>query len=77
MRVFENAVVSGDLSPDSAYLAAYGIYLSNGGTPEGFQSLTMDEVQLIYTMHEADRIRENKMRMEGIAKVIGMMFGGE
>jgi len=42
--------MSGDMSSDTAYLFAYGTYLSNGGTHDGFMDLSDSEIQLIYTV---------------------------
>lgn len=34
--LLEDAILHGNMTGEMAVLYAYGIYLSNGGTPEGF-----------------------------------------
>lgn len=69
--------MSGDMSSDTAYLFAYGTYLSNGGTHDGFMDLSDSEIQLIYTVTMARQERQVKDTVMGIAKVLGKMFCGD
>lgn len=68
--------MSGDMSPDTAYLYAYGTYLANGGTRDGFLDLTPDEVQLIYTVTAARQEKMVRDILVGMVKAVGKMFGG-
>ena len=68
--------MSGNMSPRSAYYLAYGTYLANGGTRDGFLDLTPDEVQLMYTVTAARHERLVKDLLEGMGKILGGMFGG-
>lgn len=61
--------------PESSLMEAYGLYLFNGGTPEGFMSMTMDDIQMMYTSYTAMNRNNTKNIVLGIAKVIGRMFG--
>lgn len=49
----------------------YGLWLTNGGSPDGFQDLTMDDVQLMYMVHQAEGVRNRKLIAESIAKIFG------
>lgn len=51
MRVFADAVERGDIGGESAVMAAYGVYLMNGGTPSGFAEMTVDDVQIMLTTY--------------------------
>lgn len=64
--------MEGSHNDDTALLQVYGEYLLNGGTPEGFQGLTMDEVQIMFTVSEANKAKQ----IRSIAKILGGMFGG-
>lgn len=68
--------MSGEMSSDTAYLYAYGTYLSHGGTHDGFMDLTVDEVQLIYTVTMMDKAKMTRDIVLGLAKVLGKMLGG-
>ena len=68
--------MSGDMSSESAYLFAYGVYLSNGGSREGFEDLTYDEVQLIYTVTMARQRKFTNDIVLNLVKAIAKMFGG-
>ena len=54
-------------------IAAYGIYLMNGGTREGFMDLTLDDIQTIYTTYTAYQTA----LVSDITKVLSKMYGGE
>lgn len=69
--------MSGELSSESAYLYAYGTYLANGGTREGFLDLTHDEVQLIYTVSTARQEKQTRDHLNGLVKILSKMFVGE
>lgn len=36
---------------DSALLFAYGIYLSNGGTPSEFMEMSLEDIQIMFTAY--------------------------
>lgn len=76
MRIFEEQLISGEMSPEAARLQAYGTYLANGGTRDDFMDLTNDEVQLVYTVSAARDAKLVKDIVTGMAKAIGAMFGG-
>lgn len=65
------------MSSDTAYLYAYGTYLANGGTHDGFMDLSNDEVQLIYTVSMAKQEKQTKDHLMGLAKILGKMFAGD
>lgn len=69
--------MSGEMSSDTAYLYAYGTYLSNGGRREDFLDLSYDEVQLIYTVSMAKQEKQTKDHLMGLAKILGKMFVGD
>ena len=50
MNLFREAASGrAPLDGDSALLYIYGIYLSNGGNPDDFMELTMDDIQIMTT----------------------------
>ena len=64
------------MSPQGAFLYTYGVYLANGGTPDGFMDLTPQDVQLMYTVHVAEKNRDNLVLLKGIAKIMSKVMGG-
>lgn len=52
LRLFEEAA-SGrtPLEGDAALLYIYGIYLSNGGKPDDFMDLTLEDIQIMFTAY--------------------------
>lgn len=65
------------MSPESAQLYTYGIYLANGGTPDGFMSMTQEDIEIMYNAWEGSRIRNRNEILEGLGKMINSMFGGK
>ena len=45
------------LSNQEVLLAAKGAYLMHGGTPDGWNQMRPDDVQLIYLMYSEERAR--------------------
>lgn len=67
LRLFEEAASGkSSMNGDSALLYAYGIYLSNGGTPSGFLDMTPDDIQIMFTAHVGSQRRLAK----GIVKAL-------
>lgn len=56
-----------------AVLYAYGIYLSNGGTPEGFNKMTYSDIQVMLMAYTATK----KKDLVDFGNMIAQMFGGE
>jgi hypothetical protein len=73
VHLFEEAVSEGRFSAESATLYAYGIYLMNGGTPEGFDTLTEDDIQILLTSYTGTMARQNKT----LFKMLKAFFGGD
>ena len=65
------------MGPDTVMMEAYGLYLANGGTPEGFMDMTLDDVQMMYTAYTVQNRNNVKNMIIGMAKIFGKMFGGE
>ena len=63
------------MTSESAFLYTYGTYLSRGGTPQTFQDLTPEDIQLMYMVY-TERRKESAL-LSGMAKILGKMFGGE
>ena len=70
MRVFADQLCKREVSPAAAMLAAQGIYLMNGGTKEGLNEMTADDLQLIYTTYTSMRSADNAELVEGIIKLL-------
>lgn len=52
LRLFEEAASGkSTLDGDSALLFAYGIYLSNGGTPSEFMEMSLEDIQIMFTAY--------------------------
>ena len=62
------------ISPDIAFTQAYGLYLMHGGTPEGFESLTPDDVQIMYSAYLATQAYNRHELLKDIVKIIEGMF---
>lgn len=72
---FYKALASGDtVSPEMAFKQTYGLYLLHGGTPEGFDELQGDDVQLMYTSYMATRVYERRELIKDIIKIMEAMF---
>lgn len=54
-------------------LYAYGIYLANGGTPEGFMSMTYADIQVMLIAYTGTKKKE----LIDLSKMIAGMFGGD
>ena len=67
----------GTLGPQTSLLLAYGLYLSNGGTPEGFDSFSQEDADIMLASYTAYRTFERVELLKGFAQVIGKMFGVE
>lgn len=49
----------------------YGLYLLHGGTPEGFEKLTMDDVQAMYLCDRCSKDRDMRMFLEALTEILG------
>ena len=65
------------MSPDMSLMNMYGLYLANGGTPDGFMDMTLDDVQMMYTSIVAMNKNNTKDIITGVAKILGKVFGGD
>lgn len=63
-------------SPQSNYLYAYGLYLANGGTPEGFQEMNDEDVAIMFNSYMALQENNNRKILNGIIRIVNAMFGG-
>lgn len=70
-------MAKGQLSPQSSLLLAYGLYLANGGTPEGFDQFTRDDADIMLASYTAYRTFERVELLKGFGQVIGKMFNME
>lgn len=43
----------------------------NGGKPEDFMRFTMDDVQIMFTVSQSERIKRTKTIVESIGKMFG------
>jgi len=73
----QNAIIKGEFSPDSAFLYTYGMYLANGGTPEGFMEMSNEDVEMMHAAMVGTQMRERKELLEGIAKILVKVLGGK
>lgn len=64
--------MEGSGSGDVVMMQLYGNYLLNGGSPEGFLDLTYDELQLMITVHSAEKARERNELMKSLARLMGV-----
>lgn len=58
------------MSDEAGDLAAYYIYLMNGGTREGYESLNIDDMQGIYTTYVASRHALVRELLKGIVDIL-------
>ena len=74
MNIFAEQVARGKyLSSAVIELLARGIYLMNGGDPRGWDRMTNDEIQLIYTTYTALEKAKVREIMEGLVAIIKAM----
>lgn len=66
-------MAKGEPSPEATALAAYGIYLMNGGRKEDYMDLNRDDIQLIYTTYAA---YQNQL-IHRLTDIIVKIFGGQ
>ena len=64
--------MEGSGNGDVVMMQLYGNYLLNGGSPEGFLDLTYDELQLMITVHSAEKARERNELMKSLARLMGV-----
>ena len=62
------------ISPDIALRQAYCLYLMHGGTPDGFEDLTPDDVQIMYSAYMATMAYDRHELIKDIIKIIEAMF---
>ena len=58
MRTYSETIATGSIEGDAAYVAAYGIYLMNGGRPDDFLDMTPDDVQIMLATYLALQRRQ-------------------
>lgn len=72
MRNFQEAILStGGMTTDAAVLMMYGEYLKNGGKREDFMDLSMEDIQIMYSVYMTDELRAMKRMTEAIAAIAG------
>lgn len=71
MRTLSDAIIKGNHTKRTVLLQAYGDYLLHGGTPEGFLNLTDDDVQIMYTVGQAERVQMMETVIKSVAKMLG------
>lgn len=59
-----------------AFEQAYGLYLMNGGTPEGFDNLTTEDVQIMYSAYIGTMTNMRREIIKDLIKIFQKMFGG-
>lgn len=64
------------VSPNVAFKQVYGLYLMNGGTPEGFTGLTDDDVQLMYSAYLGTMTYLRRELVKDIIQVVQRLLGG-
>lgn len=74
-ELFESVASGKPVSPLGSQLYMYGIYLSHGGTPEGYAELDQDDLDLMFLAHSALEAHRHHVWMEGMIKVIKALFG--
>ena len=78
MRNLYESVASGKpLSTDGLRLFMYGIYLSNGGTPEDYMTLDDDDLDAMYIAYSAEKAHEHNQWMEGLVDIVKAIFGAD
>lgn len=75
MRIFEESVAKGQLNGQSALLLAYGLYLSNGGTPSGFAEFSQEDIDIMLASRTSYDTFNRVELIKGFAQVIAKMFG--
>lgn len=75
MRIFEESVAKGQLNGQSALLLAYGLYLSNGGTPSGFAEFSQEDIDIMLASRTSYDTFNRVELIRGFAQVIAKMFG--
>ncbi|MBQ7622028.1 MAG: hypothetical protein IJV02_06415 [Candidatus Methanomethylophilaceae archaeon] len=71
MILYRQGFKDGSFTPESSLISAYGVYLMNGGTPEGFDSMTDEDVQIMLTTyHGMQQMQAHRIVME-FAKWMG------
>ena len=76
-NLYENIATGRPLSTAGIRLFMYGIYLSNGGTPDNYMELDDDDLDAMYVAYSAEKAHEHNQWMEGMIEIIKAMFGGE
>lgn len=66
-----DAIINDNHTNDTVLLQTYGEYLMNGGKPEDFMRFTMDDVQIMFTVSQSERIKRTKTIVESIGKMFG------
>lgn len=59
------------MTTDAAALMMYGEYLKNGGKREDFMDLSMEDIQIMYSVYMTDELRAMKRMTEAIAAIAG------
>ena len=76
MKELFEAVASGKPVSDlGAQMYMYGIYLSHGGTPEGYLDMDQDDLDLMYLSHSALEAHRHNRWMEGLVSIFQALFG--
>ena len=72
MRLFQEAALStSGMSTDAAVLLMYGEYLKNGGRREDFMDLSMEDIQIMYSVYMTDELRSMRRMTEAMAAILG------
>lgn len=75
MELFESVAGGKPVSDLGAQMYMYGIYLSNGGTPEGYMGMDQDDLDMMFLAHSAIEAHRHNRWMEGLIKIIQSLFG--
>lgn len=75
MRIFEENVARGQLNGQSALLLAYGLYLSNGGTPSGFAEFSQEDIDIMLASRTSYDTFNRVELIKGFAQAFARMFG--
>lgn len=76
LRLFADGVKDGTQNPTIQYYITYSMYLCNGGTPKGWNSLTPTDIALMSIYYAKDR--EQLVEAQSILTanaMCKMMFG--
>lgn len=71
MTAYRNSFKDGSFSPGSSLIAAYGLYLMNGGTPSGFEELTDEDIQIMLTTYNGYQTLYARKIVSELAKWMG------